>query len=254
MRMVKAVLLTLLALMLLALCGFLPALTAHIQDRHAERPMQAAVIPVMLETEDITNRVPAAEAMGILDKVAILNRCFLFPVTPEVMSMSPAQVQEETLLALEPYISMGVIPRVTYSHVSTEPLVAMSVNSLGSYFTFWSVYLVHEDDPYESMMVHLDDQTGKLLLIQYEGYSQSFEKDVQRALLEEITTTYLDNLELPEALEALSDPDISVALVDLGEMATAISCSIVTDLYAPILVEITMTENDFHIAYPNSPD
>ena len=45
--------------------------------------------------------------------------------------MSPAQVQEETLLALEPYISMGVIPRVTYSHVSAEPAGALMLETLG---------------------------------------------------------------------------------------------------------------------------
>lgn len=252
MRILKIVLSVTLTAAVLLVCGGLPTLAALIQDSAIGQTQQSSLAPIHLELG--SEEKPETEpSMDILEKLAILQSSYIFPMKSESMIMSEEQVHKEAMAALVPYMAMGVIQDVEYS-VHSEAVIAMSSDNLGSYVTLWSVILFHEEDPYENILLHLDDQTGKVLLLQYEGYTRIFDKEVQGALLEEITSIFLDDLELSEALEELEDPQTHIELVDISDKSTAVSCTIDTAEYGSMLIEIYMTENTFNTAYPTSPD
>lgn len=254
MRILKPILLITATVALLLLCAALPTLAAMVQDRTQEKPQTAPLLPIHLELTPGTETPETEPAMGILEKLSILQQTYMFPLDPEEMTMTEDQVLEASLNALAPYISMGLIAKPDFPYSMPEPMIAMSADTLGSYTTFWSVHLNRNEDPYESVLLHLDDQTGLPLLIQYEGYAWTFEKEIHEALLSEFATTYLDTLQVSEALETLADPQVNVELVDVTDKATALSCTIETPEYGTLLIEFWITDFDFYVAFPSSPD
>lgn len=257
MRILKHALLILLTAALLLACGVLPSLAARLQDRDRGKTRTAPLKPIHLELNpDRNNETPAETepAMGILEKLAILQQSYMFPLEPEAMTMEEDAVQEAAMKALEIYAGMGLIEQLEFSYYYAEPVIAMSADTLGSYLTFWSVLFTRESDPYESILIHLDDQTGLPLLFQYEGYGQTFEKETHQARLEEFATTYLDTLQVSEALETLADPQVNVELVDVTDKATALSCTIETPEFGTLLIEFWITDYNFYVAFPTSPD
>lgn len=256
MKKLKSVLLLLLTAALLLGCAVLPRAAAWAQDRMAvKEPGYGDLQPLQL---DINSGTEETEPVShIFEALSIMQNAYMFPLTEDAMNMTAEQVEAVVLEQLQPYIAMGLLPETEYSYFGVEPTIAMSVDELGSYRAFWSVHLVHEADPYESVFVHLDDETGLILKIQYEGYSQTFEKEVQFAMLEEMAAVFLEGLHIEEHLAVLDDPVANMEIIELADFfndSKAVRCVLDTREYGIILIEFYLHENLFYTTFPTSPD
>lgn len=253
MKKIKTILVLLLTAALLLGCAMLPRAAAWVQDRMVSQDavfadLQSLQLDMTMDSE---GREPVSY---IIESLSIMQSAYFFPLTEDSMTMLPEQVEDVAMEQLQPYIAAGLLQAVEYDYFVAEPTIAMSSDQLGSYVTFWTVHLVHQDDPYENVLLHLDDKTGTILLIQHEGYSRIFGKEEQAKMLEQLAMCYLEGLSISENLELLNSAAAEVETIELSEEATATRCTLQTQEYGIIQFDFYFLDNGFYTCFPTSPD
>lgn len=248
MKKLKIFLLLLLTAALLLGCAVLPKAAAWLQDKAAGTVHYADLQPVYLE---LGSEAPETEpAFNILEKLSIIQQSYMFPLTSGSMRMTEEEVMAAAMEQLQPYFDSGFISESDFPYYMPAATIAMSADQLGTYVKFWTVNLVNENDPYRSVFLHLDDETGKILLIQYETTTENFYKENQQWVLEEVAAFFFQGLGLDTELETLEGAQANVETIDLTGKATALRCSIDTAQYGQILIEIYVNEQGFFTCFP----
>ena len=237
---VRSVFIILLALALIALCGFFPKLVSYFLDQ--SRFWQSERIPIQPVQLEIRQELSA------LGKLAVMARWDLnFEIPDSKTAMSRQQVSETAEKLLSPYLETLLIPsfgeifemRANLFQIQDDPEMQVTV---------WLVSAVCDppDAPqqYTSLDLAIDDSTGKLLAIHYtteEAYDLCQDRDSLRVFAD----IFFSGLGIPDYGQYLA-LDLEYA----GETGSAVRYCIPDPDCGEIAVELYVHAHGFYIGFP----
>lgn len=161
---------------------------------------------------------------SMADKLSLLSRSQPVDITHTQATMT----QEEVFAAVEremaQYEDAGIFQWFEITRRTAQPKLGIDVNDVNHYLVYWTVTYINKTDPSRSLMVDLDDESGKILSIRYEvydTYSMDGVWDRNRATMDAFTEIYFSQLDVtPPNYEYFErDGGVSSALYRFEEFA-----------------------------------
>lgn len=202
----KAVAAVLAALILIAGMAVLPRGIAGITDLMTnEKPGTASI-----HTVELSIYSDQADKPGyMLRKLALEHWMTSIPITPEQARMTEEEVLNAALDGMAAYIEAGVFEWFEYSFSAAEPYLGVDTMNKSNNSIFWAVTLTYPYDAYQSLFLHIDDETGKIIYLSYETYGPDQYKyyypENQHLMMDRFVDAFLRPLNL--TLEQLSEYD-----------------------------------------------
>ncbi len=184
MRKTRIFLALLLAVGFLVLGAMLPGMVTDMLDQSRYKtPVTAPMEAVELELRD-------GQTMDVLERLVLHSRMQNVLIEPDDASMTEQEVYITVDALLQEYEKAGLIQRFAPDFSWAEPHLAIDPKDTSRYGIFWVVSYSTGKNPYKSMLVHLDDATGKILAIQCSGNAQTFEGPQEQ--MQEAVYTFRD--------------------------------------------------------------
>lgn len=172
MRKLKTMLVLMLTGVIFAFFAVLPRLAgAFSDDRLRGQSGSASIQSVALELHDMDSDAPGY----MLRKLALERFLTSVPITPQQASMTEEEAIAAAQAGMDIYVDAGIFEWFDYTYQGAEPYFAIDSNDKSHHMIFWSVIFTNEENPYQSLLLHLDDETGKIIYIKYEDYGPSRE-------------------------------------------------------------------------------
>ena len=161
---------------------------------------------------------------SMADKLSLLSRSQPVDITHTQATM----IQEEVFAAVEremaQYEDAGIFQWFEITRRTAQPKLGIDVNDVNHYLVYWTVTYINKTDPSRSLMVDLDDESGKILSIRYEvydTYSMDGVWDRNRATMDAFTEIYFSQLDVtpPDYEYFERDGGVSSALYRFEEFA-----------------------------------
>lgn len=165
MKRTKVPLLILITVILLAIGAMLPAIAAALQDgitgAHSGYSHLQAVKPVPSE-----NR----HSLSMLEKLALLSRGETVDIDESQATMTTDEVYAAAETHMEAYINAGIFQWFDWTYRSAQPKLGIDLNNTSQYTVYWTVTFLNKKDPSRSLLLDIDDETGKILSIKNAVY------------------------------------------------------------------------------------
>ena len=161
---------------------------------------------------------------SMADKLSLLSRSQPVDITHTQATM----IQEEVFAAVEremaQYEDAGIFQWFEITRRTAQPKLGIDVNDVNHYLVYWTVTYINKTDPSRSLIVDLDDESGKILSIRYEvydTYSMDGVWERNRATMDAFTEIYFSQLDVtPPNYEYFErDGGVSSALYRFEEFA-----------------------------------
>ena len=195
MRKLKTLLILMLTGLLFAFFAFLPRLTgAFYDDRLQGQSGSAPIQSVELVLNDMDSDAPGY----MLRKLALERSMTDVPITSQQASMTEEEVIAAAQAGMEIYVDAGIFEWFDCTYQGAEPYFGLEPSDKSRHMIFWSVIFTNENSPYQSLLLHIDDETGKIIYIKYETYEKrDFADDVTRQkMMEGFVYAFLSPLSL----------------------------------------------------------
>lgn len=255
MRRVNAASAILLAFLLIAGMAMLPRVIADISDMLTNEKSGT----VSMQTVELDFYSDKADEPGyMMRKLALEQRMNTIPIKPEQAKMTEEEVQIAAVDGMAPYIEAKMFSWFEYSFCSTEPYLCIDPEDKNNNTIFWGVSFTAESKPYRNLFLHIDDETGKILYINYgtdgpDMYTYYYPEN-QRLLMEGFTESFLLPLNLVS--DHLGDYKnlVSQNITErkLTEEVTCLQYTFEDKQYGIINVEFYITPAGFWVNYPVS--
>lgn len=250
----KTGLVLLLTVLLIAALAVLPQAVAGVLDflgneKNGTASMQSVELAFDADRVD--------EPGYMMRKLALEQNMNTIPIAPEQASMT----EEEALIAAQdamaPYLEAHVFEWFEYTFSSAEPYLAVDPGDKNNNSVFWSVAFLHEEKPYHSLFLHIDDETGCILFLTYEtnGPDQFnyYYPENQRLMMEGLVDSFLSPLKL--TVSQLSEYENLVGCtVAEQKMTDDVTCMVYTyedAQYGTIRVTFLISPEGLHIYFPS---
>lgn len=198
-RKMKTLLLILLAAALLAACAALPAVAAAVQDRSAVNHSGfSGLKSVKLELHEKDETLPMLGKLACLRNMASVN------IAPIQASMTEEEAIAAAEAAMVLYEEAGIFQWLDLTCLSAVPKLSMDPEDASEFIMYWTVTFVGETDGGPSLLLDVDDDTGKILCISYAVYGSYTMDDVwerNAGILDAFTDIYFSQLGLTEAAQ-----------------------------------------------------
>ena len=199
MRNLKTSLLILLTILLLAGFAALPVIAASLQDNKAIN--QSGYQQMQTIKLDYGNE---KETLPIMGKLALFSIMQTIDIDSSQAFMSP----EEAFLAAETqmkaYEDAGIFQWFDVALRSATPKLGIDPNDAANYVVFWTVTYISEKKQNQTLILDIDDETGKILCIRHEIY-QSYSMDGvwerNQKIMDAFTNIYFSQLGMTTAKE-----------------------------------------------------
>ncbi len=192
----KALLVLLLTFAVLVAGLFLPAAVSALADRAGagqiyREPVQSVELELLLDEQRTST--------DLLEFLSWYSAGYTYPIPEERASMTKDQVEKAVAEELGRYSEAGIYSDIGFFYNDVTTYIMVNPENPEDYRVFWNVSFVKEEKPYESVVLHIDDVTGKILYISYDVYG-TFDKETAfddgRALLKKVTDVYFTGLGL----------------------------------------------------------
>lgn len=205
----KNLLIFLLTAVLIITGAFLPRITGAIADQMRSSKVHTAPI------QSVQLNLNSNTANSMIQKLSIRSEMHTIPITAEDASMTEDEVFAAVEACMDMYVSNKIFSWFEETYRTAEPHLAINPNNTKDFFIFWAVNFVEEKDPYNNLFLHLDDETGQILYIDYVTYDpdKSYFPEDQSYVVDTFSGLYFEQLGLSD----LADPDFSEN-VTLDEM------------------------------------
>lgn len=240
MHRLKNIFIILLTVTLIMAGAVLPSVVSSVfDDAVIEKSGSRSVKTVQLNVSDEENRTEKAE---LLKKLAMMKNMSTIPVTENETTMTEEDACTAADLCLQEYKSAGIIPSFDITYWSAEPYMAVESQNVGNYFFFWAVNLVNEYEPYHNLLLHIDDETGKILYINYISSAEEYMNTDRYTLMESFSEIYLQELGILQDVRETDETNGEFAYVD-GEIDSDNNIlhkryCISDDTYGDILIDL----------------
>lgn len=195
----KIVLTLLLTLAALTAGAFLPQAVSGMADR--AKMGETSTAPIQsLELEILSEQQRESR-----DMLRLLSQCgnrSNYPILAEEAAMTEDEVYKAAVEGLQKYADAGIFDGFEPTFHAAEPYLGLSKDDFSNYCRFWTVSFVKEDTSYESLFLHIDDESGKILLVNYEnyevygGFNAATAYEYNHAVMEKFTDIYFSELGL----------------------------------------------------------
>ena len=238
---------------------FLPVIAGLVMDglsigKAAAAPMQSVELSFSTDEEKREGYM--------LKKLALEREMTSFPVTAGEASMSEEDVFTAVEAQMDRYVAAGVFQWFEPSYRSAEPYLFVSGDSSNNMSIIWAVHIVQEADPYQNLFLHLDDETGSILYMDYVNTNtdeylynpdvESAEKEMWSAM-DAFTGVYFSQRGLTEQAETErsgTQSDYTYLYTEPAEGASAVY--VFTDTgYGDVTIQFVLKYNGFYIMFPN---
>ena len=161
---------------------------------------------------------------SMADKLSLLSHSQPVDVTHTQATMT----QEEVFAAVEremaQYEDAGIFQWFEITRRTAQPKLGIDVNDVNRFLVYWTVTYINKKDPSRSLVVDLDDESGKILSIRYEvydTYSMDGVWERNRATIDAFTEIYFSQLDVtPSDYEYFErDGGVSSAMYHFEEFA-----------------------------------
>lgn len=243
----------LIAVLLVIAFALMPQAVAGISDLIGnEKPGTAS-----LQSVELAFGVQKAIEPGyMLRKMALEQRMSTIPITPEQTAMTQTEAIEAAEAAMTGYVEAKVFEWFEYTFCSAEPYLGIDPDDKNNYTIFWTVNFSHDSEPYRNLFLHIDDQTGKILYIDYvtngeDKFNYYYPED-QRLVMEGFVHAFLG----PLALEGLTEYEYENLLgLSVTEHKTTdeVTCYLYTyedSQYGSIQIAFTIKPAGFYVTFP----
>ena len=197
MRNLKISLLILLTILLLAGFAALPVIAASLQDNRVVN--QSGYQQMQTMKLDYGNE---KETLPIMGKLAL----FTIMQTIDIDASQASMTEEEAFLAAETqmkaYEEAGIFQWFDVPLRSATPKLGIDPNDATNYVVFWTVTYISEKGQKQTLLLDIDDETGKILSIRhevYEAYSMDGVWERNKKIMNAFTDIYFSQLGMTEA-------------------------------------------------------
>lgn len=247
MRNYKSVLLVLLTILTVAGLGGLPELAALWQDSRGAAPSGYAQIQgILLEPEDT--------ATPIMGKLAALSR--METISVDSTEMSSRTVEEMLSVArtqMADYEQAGIFRWFSVDQCWAQLNLGIDTADVTNYLLYWTVCFIGGEGDYSSLMLDIDDETGKILNICYDVYGREGTGDNNEALMTALTDVYFSQLDLTEAAAYAQSSGAGYSYYDWDDGVSNAQYSFGDVLYGQINMVFCVESNgSFYIAFTDS--
>ncbi len=171
-------------------CGVLPKIAAAITDGvHQNAPGFAPMSAI-----SFTPGVPETDTMQYyLDRLALHGNMYSMPVKAEAAAMTEEAVLAAAMEQMGAYESFGVLQHFEDGYTYAEPYYAIALNDVENTAVYWTVYSNTDTNPASSLLVYLDDATGKILSIDFEStdIAEAYTQEERRERIEWLAMTFM---------------------------------------------------------------
>ena len=226
MRNLKTSFLILLTILLLAGFAALPVIAASLQDSSVVN--QSGYQQMQTIKLDYGNE---KETLPIMGKLAL----FTIMQTIDIDASQASMTEEEAFLAAETqmkaYEEAGIFQWFDVALRSAAPKLGIDPNDATNYVVFWTVTYISEKSQNQTLLLDIDDATGKILSIRhevYESYSMDGVWERNKKIMNEFTSIYFSQLGMTAEKESAEsevrfeyyerDGGVSNALYSFGDV------------------------------------
>lgn len=250
-----AVFFVVLTAVLIVAGAFLPEIAAavmdaSIHDKTGTAPMQ----PLELEVREDAPTNEEREYADLTAKLILASRMYTIPIRDNGTSMSEGDVFAAAEKAMTDYIDAGIFEWFDVTYSSADPMLGLDAENPENYMTFWTVYFANESDPYQTLLLHIDDETGRVLYIKYEKYGSFSMEGVwerNRKLLESVTSVFFRQAGLSEAKDYADSTGIGLEILEHDGGVTCMRYSFGDVLYGELNIEFYATgTGEFETYFP----
>lgn len=240
MHRLKNIFTVLLTVILIMAGAVLPSVVSSVfDDAVIEKSGSRSVNTVQL---NVSNEEDRTEKSDLLKKLAMMKNMNTIPVTENETTMTVDDACTAADLCLQEYKSVGIIPDFDVTYWSAEPYMAVESQNVGNYFFFWTVNLVNEYEPYHNLLLHIDDETGRILYINFISNAEEYMNTDRYTLMESFSKIYLQELGILQDVQEINEANGEFAYVD-GEIDSGNDIlqkryCISDDTYGDILIDL----------------
>ncbi len=171
MKKLKIPLAVLITLGLLLLLACLPKIVSGILDTFFRgKPSYTHIPSVKLDIDR------SGQERSFLDKLFILKDAQAVDLNQGQAAMTEAEVEAAVGAFLEQCQSAGIYEPFEPSHTSMKPKLVYRKGDSSQYLIVWSVTMYNKKSPNQNLLLDVDDETGKILSVQYSIY-RSFDME-----------------------------------------------------------------------------
>ena len=163
---------------------------------------------------------------SMADKLSLLSHSHPVDITHTQATMTQEAVFAAVEREMAQYEDAGIFRWFETTRQTAVPKLGIDVNDVNRFLVYWTVTYINKKDPSRSLMVDLDDETGKILSIRYEvydTYSMDGVWERNRATMDAFTEIYFSQLDVtpPDYEYFERDGGVSSALYRFEEFEIA---------------------------------
>lgn len=244
----------LLAAVLIGALAVLPRAVGEIRDEFAGKtPISAPMQSVALAFG--ADRV--SEPGYMLRKLALEQNMFTVPIQPSQATMSEDDALEAAMFGMRPYIDSELYHWFDGNFVNIQPYIGIDPENKSNNMIFWAITYAHDREPYQYLFLHIDDETGCVLYIDYETSGDdrldTFDSQNQPLLMEKLIDAFLRPLNLLEEQMPDAQNQLSREITEVQRLESDVTCIAYTledALYGAVRLQFYITPEGFRVYLP----
>lgn len=199
-------------MLLLGITASLPRIVAAVHDR--------ATVDHIHYDEMESLKLDLSEKrqeMPIMEKLAMLGSMTTVDIDPSQTSMTEEEVFAAAEGAMEAYVQAGVFEWFDVTLRVATPKLGIDADDTNHFLVYWTVAYLNEYDSSRSLILDIDDETGKILCLRYDVYDSYTMEGVwvrNQAVMEKFTDIYFAQLGLSEAAQYAKSNEVGYAYYD----------------------------------------
>ncbi len=157
MNKIKNILIITITMFVILICACLPYIFGRIQDRVAQgKVVVSEVSKVVLEVSELQ----------MFQKLKLLGNGQAIIYDEMKTELTIEELSEHVYTQLDPYIDLGLIPEYMENlSLNATPYMYIDVEGDGISHIFWNVNVISTENNYHYLDLFIDDDTGKMLVI-----------------------------------------------------------------------------------------
>lgn len=229
---IAALVLILVTILFLGITASLPRIVATVQDRKAiDHSHYNEMVSLKLDLSEKRQQIP------VLGKLAMLGGMTTVDIDPSQASMAQENVFAAAETLMEEYVQTGIFEWFDVTLRTATPKLGILADDTNNFLVYWTVVYFNENDSSRSLMLDIDDETGKILCIRYQVYDAYTMEGVwtrNQAVMEKFTDIYFAQLGLSEAAQYAKSNEVGYAYYDRDGGVTDAQYSFGDALYGEI--------------------
>lgn len=221
MKKLKIPLAIIITLGLLCLLACLPRIVSGILDLSSgKKPSYNDISAVQLDIDR------SGQERSFMDKLSILKDAQAVDLNQSQAAMPEAEVEAAVAAFLEQCESAGIYEPFEPSYVSMQPKLVYRKEDSSQYLIVWSVTMRNKKSPNQNLLLDVDDETGKILSVQYNIYRSFAMEDVwerNKTVIDRFSALYFEQLGMTQAADTAQINQSELLGYEYGEVDGGVS-------------------------------